>query len=77
MQDGEEVFATFTLDADGRAVHDGPQWLDEVKVFVPGDPPIEVFPSDGERYLEALPATYSGTRVRAHLLTARVIGGGR
>jgi hypothetical protein len=71
LQDGE-VIATFRLGADGAVEHDGPAWIDDVKVIEP-DTLKQLHPRDGERYLRALPVTFTGMRTRARL----VEGGGR
>jgi hypothetical protein len=62
----EEVIAVYTL-KDGVAVldADAPPWIGNVVVVEPGEPPIVVTPADGERFLRALEATFSGTRCRA------------
>jgi hypothetical protein len=69
VQDGGEVVATYTLRDDGVAVREsGPDWLDELRVFEPGDPPTRMRPTDGERFLLALLPSVSGTRLRAVLV---------
>jgi hypothetical protein len=66
-QDNRKLVATFTL-KDGVAMREGgPDWLDGVRIFEPGDPPVEVHPADGERYLRGLLVEFSGTRLRASL----------
>jgi hypothetical protein len=65
VQDGAECIATYTV-RDGVAVREGgPDWLDDVRVTEPGNPPTLVLASEGERYLRALPAAFTGARLRA------------
>ena len=44
-----------------------PRWVIEMTVVEPGEPPTSVTPADGERFLRALEATFSGSRCRARL----------
>jgi hypothetical protein len=75
------LIAIYRHDADGvvvrelnrKAAHEADEaadWLDDVNVFEPGDPPVQVYPRDGERYLRALPAAFSGTCCRAVFIEA-------
>gem|GEM_PF-5045818 len=42
--------------------------MGEVNVFEAGAPLTRGLPADGERFVRALPATFSGTRARANLI---------
>jgi hypothetical protein len=71
------LVAVYRLDADGVAVREGgPDWLDDVRVIEADDTPTLVPPSEGERYLRALPDAFSGTRCRAVLIDDQA-GGNR
>lgn len=60
--------ATYRL-IDSVAVREGgPDWLDQVAVIAPGRPRVRVYPEDGERFLRALPAAFTGTRLRAEFI---------
>ncbi len=62
----DRMIAVYGLDANGTVVRDGgPDWLDDVRVVEHGDSPKLLGPTDGERYLRALPDAFSGTGGRA------------
>jgi len=66
--DGEPFTSVTLIDGGGVLDGDAPEWVRRLAVVEPGDPPVQVSPQEGERYLRALPAALAGTRTRAVLI---------